>query len=166
MSAADMRSYRERGGGDFYLAALRCAQSLWQMGKPAQSILMLNKAWSVDITGNEQILIKWRPPYMALRWILENAPPDAFLGNPVRHFQHLASRMSGPRSEVRAWRAWACMHLGEAVLPSTLFARDVVQVEKEGLIIPDLKECLRKIQTLGWADESDDLKGALSANSQ
>jgi len=33
-------------------------------------------------------------PYSAILWIIQHAPPNQFLGNPVRHFQHLASRMN------------------------------------------------------------------------
>ncbi|RYD63892.1 MAG: hypothetical protein EOP84_33205, partial [Verrucomicrobiaceae bacterium] len=94
----------------YYFAALSYAQSLWREGKPAQAILQLNKAFMADLSGDEEVLGKFPPPYAAMVWILQNRPEGPFLGNPVRHFQHLATRVSGERKEIRSWRAWACFH--------------------------------------------------------
>lgn len=94
------RQYPDKGEA-FYLAALAYAQSLWLDGKPAQAILQLNKAWMADLDGTEAALASHPSPYRALRWIITMAKDgdSGFLGNPVRHFQHLASRMSGARAE-------------------------------------------------------------------
>ncbi|MDB4729713.1 hypothetical protein OAF67_05465, partial [Akkermansiaceae bacterium] len=100
--------------------------SLWLQGKPAQAILQLNKS----AFTNEPF------PYAALKWFLEQRSAAQFIGNPVRHFQHLASRMSGPRSEVRTWQAWACFHLAKATLPEETFPPDFDQIQNEGLSIP------------------------------
>jgi hypothetical protein len=148
------RHGRERGA-EFYEDALRYAQSQWIAGKPAQAILQLDKAWMADLSGNEPVLVAHPPPYQALLWILQMSSSGncGYLGNPVRHFQHLASRMSGPRSEIRSWRAWLCLHLAERVLRGAGFPRDGRQIAREGLWIPGF-ECARNaVATLGWLAE-------------
>jgi hypothetical protein len=151
------RHGRERGA-QFYQDALSYAQSQWMSGKPAQAILQLDKAWMADQLPNA------RPaPYHALAWILVRATsePCGFLGNPARHFQHLASRMSGPRSEIRAWRAWLCFHMARRVLPAAGFAPDGRQLARDGLWIPPLGRCLREVAAGGWPGEVDSAAGAL-----
>ena len=60
-----------------------------------------------------------------------------FLGNPVRHFQHLATRMSGPLQEVRTARAWKCFHIARRVLGERGdFPLDGRQIAREGIFIP------------------------------
>ncbi|MBX3740283.1 MAG: hypothetical protein KF712_04785 [Akkermansiaceae bacterium] len=144
---------------EFYLAALRYSQSLWLEGKPAQAILQLNKAWMADLDGREEIFARHPSPYRALRWIMERAKAgDAgFMGNPVRHFQHLASRMSGPRAEVRVWRAWACFHLASSVLDPVDFPRDGVQITREGLWIPSRECAFSRLRRFGWKNEINHL---------
>lgn len=56
-------------------------------------------------------------PYAAMRWIIEQAPPELFIGNPRIHFQHYADRMNEPRREQRRWRAWACWAIVRAIRP-------------------------------------------------
>jgi len=130
------RQYRERFGRPFHQACLEFSQALWQQGKPAQAILQLNKAAMVpDLAA----------PYSALVWYLAQRPPEQFIGNPVRHFQHLASRMSGPHRTLRTWRAWACFHLAETILPKLDFPRDFLQLEKEALQIPPLPLVEKKL---------------------
>ena len=84
-------------------------------------------------------------PYQALVWYLHHRPSELFIGNPVRHFQHLASRMSGDHTELRSYRAWACFHLAEATLPRNQFPRDLIQLNDEGLKIPDLALIEKKL---------------------
>jgi len=142
----------------FYFAALCYSQSLWRAGKPAQAILQLNKAFMADLRGDEEVLEKYPPPYAALVWMLGNRPGERFLGNPVRHFQHLATRVSGERRELRSWRAWACFHLSRRVLPEEGFPRDEEQVRKEGVVFPDWNEVVRVIRETGWRGESEVLE--------
>lgn len=123
------RQHRRECGPSFHQACLELAQSFWKQGKPAQAILQLNKAAFVPSIP---------APFPALVWFLLNRNPGLFLGNPVRHFQHLASRISGPNAPLRAWRAWACFHLAEHILPPSDFPRDEEQIAREGLVIPDL----------------------------
>ncbi|MBK1826457.1 hypothetical protein [Haloferula rosea] len=149
-----MVRFREDRRSDFYLAALAYAQSLWVGRKPAQAILQLNKAWSADLIGDEVALTQFPAPYRALVWMLGRDLDGAFLGNPVRHFQHLATRMSGARSEVRSWRAWACFHLGETILDPDLFPRDLRQIEMEDLVIPSVPRVIEALALRGWPDEA------------
>ena len=144
-------------GGEFYLDALRYAQSQWMTGKPAQAILQLNKAWAADLTGDEEVIKTNPPPYRALVWLIIQATGGDFgyLGNPVRHFQHLASRMSGPRAETRAWRSWLCFHLAERILNSGEYPRDGEQIAREGLWIPGFQRALAEVSQRGWPGEVD-----------
>ncbi len=108
-----------------------------------------------DLTGDEPELWTTPPPYRALVWILEQSATGqcGYLGNPVRHFQHLASRMTGPRAEIRRWRAWLCFHLAETALGGGGFPRDGDQIAREGLWIPSFEQALEKIANLGWKGE-------------
>ncbi|MES2921862.1 MAG: hypothetical protein V4819_09955 [Verrucomicrobiota bacterium] len=149
------RRHGHAKGAEFYLDALRYAQSLWIARKPAQAILQLNKAWMADLSGSEPELLAHPPPYQALAWLLEKAAAGdcGYLGNPVRHFQHLASRMSGPRAEIRAWRAWVCFHLAERLLERAKFPRDGEQIAREGLWIPNRPRALNEVARHGWPGE-------------
>ncbi len=144
-------------GAEFYLDALRYAQSQWISRKPAQAILQLNKSWMADLTGHEPVLKSHPSPYLALVWIMENAAGGnhGYLGNPVRHFQHLASRISGPRAGIRSWRAWLCFHLGEKNLNRAEFPRDGDQIAREGLWIPGFQRALEEVSIDGWAGEAE-----------
>lgn len=126
-------------GAEFYLDSLRFAQGHWLEGKPAQAILQINKAFSADLIGDEEIFRDWPWPYEALAWIMEIAADGShgFLGNPVRHFQHLATRMTGPRKEARVTRAWKCFHIARRVLEGKGdFPLDGRQIAREGIHIP------------------------------
>lgn len=158
--ARDMAAFRERRDEEFYLAALCYAQSLLREGKPAQALLQINKSFLADLS-EEPILENWPPAYEAVSWIILrfHAQGEQFLGNPVRHYQHLASRMSGARSEVRTLRAWACFHLAQLIAPS--FSRDEKQIREEALVIPKWEELLPILTRLGWKGEGDVLRGTL-----
>lgn len=155
------RHGRERGA-EFYQDALCYAQSQWMSGKPAQAILQLDKAWMADLACGDPVLASLPAPYQALVWMLVRAAAgnSGYLGNPVRHFQHLASRMSGPRADIRAWRAWLCFHMARRVLPPAGFTPDGRQLAREGLWIPTLGRCLREVATRGWPEEADSAAGA------
>ncbi len=150
------RRHGARRDAAFYRDALRYAQSQWVCGKPAQAILQLDKAWMADLTGETMVLAEHPPPYRALAWILRRAAAGnhGYLGNPVRHFQHLASRMSGPRGAIRSWRAWLCMHLAEQILPPCGFPRDGRQLAREGLWIPSHHAALNALARHGWPGEA------------
>lgn len=154
----DHRITRRHGGerhAQFYQDALRYAQSQWRAGKPAQALLQLDKAWMVPpgvVEDNDHVAA----PYRALVWILFRSQTGdcGYLGNPVRHFQHLASRMSGPWAEVRSWRAWICLYLSERVLAGYGFSRDGRQIAREGLWVPRWWSALAGLAKLGWSAEA------------
>ena len=157
------RRHGHEKGLAFYRDALRFSQSLWQQGKPAQAILQIDKAFMADIrddgwldAGSNFERAGRTDPYRAMAWFLEELARGlgGFGGNPVRHFQHLASRMSGPHTEVRRWRAWVCLHLAERVLPLNGFERDGPQIAREGLWIPGIRRSLRGLSRFGWQGES------------
>lgn len=158
-SAVTMRTVGHDRGEAFYHLALRCAQSLWQRGLPAQAILQLNRAFSSDLAGHESVLREWPPPYRAMRWIMEQRDEAHFIGNPRRHFQHLATRMVEPRRELRAWRAWACWVIAGEVFPD--FPGDRVQWEKEGIVEPTTSEILDRLAEGGLPRESERFRESL-----
>ena len=149
------RRHGEDKGPAFYRDALRFSQSLWQQGKPAQAILQIDKAFMADICDDGWLTDEF-DPYAALAWMLQQLGEgtEGFGGNPVRHFQHLASRMSGPRPEPRRWRAWACLHLAERILPLPGFERDGVQLAREGLWIPGIQRVMAELSNHGWPREA------------
>jgi hypothetical protein len=150
-----MAAHRGRYDVAFYVGALRFAQSLWLEGKPAQALLQMNKALMADLRGGEPELVEWPLPYVAKVWVMQQAAGEGFLGNPVRHYQHLATRMSGPRSELRTWRAWACFHLAERVLDRAGNPRDEEQIARERVKIPGDAEVLDALRRLGLPGEAD-----------
>lgn len=144
-------------GAQFYQDTLSYAQALWISGKPAQALLQLDKAWMADPADDWRVLVSLPPPYQALVWILKEASNNdcGYLGNPVRHFQHLASRMSGPRREIRSARAWLGFHLAAAVLPGAGFPPDGRQLVRDGLWIPAWGHSLHNVRQLGWPGEAE-----------
>jgi hypothetical protein len=80
-------------------------------------VLCLDRAFGADLRGGEPVLARWPLPYDPLAWIIRKTPAEVFIGNPRVHFQHYAGRMSGPRSEQRRWRAWACWALVRVLRP-------------------------------------------------
>jgi hypothetical protein len=151
LSAVSIRAVGPDRGSAFYDLALRCAQSLWQRGLPAQAILLLNRAFSSDLSGNELALREWPLPYRAMRWIMEQRSEAHFIGNPRRHFQHLATRMVEPRREIRSWRAWACWAIAGEVFPDA--PGDVEQLEREGIVEPSMEEIFEKLEHFGLPGE-------------
>lgn len=159
------RRHGSEKGAAYYQDALCYAQSQWLSGKPAQAILQINKSWMADLTGDESVLETFPSPYAALVWIMENATAAdrGFMGNPVRHFQHLASRMSGPRAEIRSWRAWLCFHLAEKMLERSFYPRDGVQLVREGLWIPGFRRTLDEVARRGWRGEGQIAKSVATS---
>ncbi len=142
-------------GGDrgpiFYEAALNYGHSLWLRGLPARGILLLNRAMGCDLDGSEAVLQRWPIPYEAMVWILQSRSIEDFIGNPRRHWQHLATRMVEPRKELRTTRAWACWYLSRLVLPD--YPADELQIEREGVLEPRPEEIASRIEELGLPGE-------------
>ncbi|CAN5161255.1 hypothetical protein BH23VER1_BH23VER1_03520 [soil metagenome] len=129
----------ERGEA-FYEAALLYAQSLWLRGFPAKSLLLMTRGMGADLRGDEAVLRRWPLPYAGVAWVMRHRKADQFMGNPRRHYQHLATRMVEPRRELRAARAWACWHLASAILPPDAYPVDQKQIDEEGVRIPERAE--------------------------
>ncbi len=151
LRAADMKRFGKCRGEDFYRGALECSQSLWMQGLPAQALLQLNRAFSADLSGSEPVLGEWELPYRAMRWIMAECPQGQFIGNPRRHFQHLATRMVEPRRELRSSRAWACWLHAVQIFPD--FPADEKQLIEEGIVEPDKDQILEGLNKYGHAKE-------------
>ncbi len=151
-TAAWMRRFGESRDASFYVAALTCAQSLWLQGLPAQAILQLNRAFSADLRGSEPELQQWPLPYAALAWILCQDHGDRFIGNPRRHFQHLATRMNEPRRDLRIWRAWACWDLARLTRPQD--PPDLEQLRAESIREPETEQIAIRLAGLGLPGEA------------
>ncbi len=160
IGAAAMREVGDERGESFYLRALECAQSLWLRGLPAQSVLLLNRAFSADLDGSESVLENWPLPYEAMHWVLRSVEEEDFIGNPRRHFQHLATRMVEPRRELRSWRAWGCWAFACDLFPDS--PADLDQIESEGIVEPGIEEIGAGLERCGLVGEKDLLESALS----
>ncbi len=153
LTARSLRRVGSDRGATFYALALSCAQALWLRGLPAQSILLMNRAFSADLNGEEPELRMWPLPYAGMHWVMANRTEDQFIGNPRRHFQHLATRMVGPRRELRSWRAWACWYLACECFPD--FPADEKQLHEEKIVEPTLREIFDHLQRIGLPGESE-----------
>ena len=160
-TAREMAGFRGRHDGEFFVAALGFAQSLWLEGKPAQALLQMNKAMMADLGGSAASPESldgggptgWPLPYAAKVWVMRQTGADEFLGNPVRHYQHLATRMSGVRAELRSWREWACFCLAERLLEAGEHPRDEEQIAREHLVVPGWEEVRNRLDELGLRGE-------------
>jgi len=157
VSAKDSIAIGKERGESFYRMCLEYAQTKWIKGLPAQALLQLNRAMSADLTGKEKYLHQYSVPYASIKWILLDRPDKRgqFLANPRRHWQHYATRMSGARSEIRTWRAWACFAIASRILPDSEFPKDMQQIEAEGLIIPDESEIEDMLHHVGLVGECE-----------
>lgn len=158
------RRHGRNRGPSFYRDALAYAQSQWRCGKPAQAILQLNKAWSADLGLPPAVLATHPPPYRGLVWMLGHGLRDShsYLGNPVRHFQHLATRMAGPQPELRACRAWLCFHLARRTLPAAWYPPDGPQLAHSGLWVPGWQHALTRLRHTGWPGEAAEAQTAMA----
>ncbi|MEM7147701.1 MAG: hypothetical protein AAF591_21540 [Verrucomicrobiota bacterium] len=135
LTASAMKAVGSDRGELFYERALTCAQSLWLQGYPAQSLLQINRALGADLRGGEAVLGRWPLPYAAADWVMRRVREGQFIGNPRRHYQHLATRMVEPRKAQRVWRAWGCWYLACRVGCAEWVA-DEKQIREEGVREP------------------------------
>jgi hypothetical protein len=157
LTASDSRALGNDRGEVFYEFCHRYAQSKWMSGLPAQALLQLNRAMSADLCGDEAVIQERPIPYAVVAWILEQRPDrrGQFMANPRRHWQHYATRMSGPRAELRTWRAWACHAIATKILPAGEFPNDDTQLAEDELTIPTQIEILQKLRELGLPGEAE-----------
>lgn len=102
----------------FYFKALQYGNYLWQTGHAGRAILAVTRALYADINEEGPVLVDWPLPYAALKWIIAKHDSDDFPGNPRISFQHQASRLRGPRQELRRARAWAVWAIIRKARPS------------------------------------------------
>jgi len=151
MRAADMKAFGKERGPAFYEAALACAQSLWLQGLPAQALLLVNRALGAEVDAADPALERWPLPYRAAAWVMLAREAEHFIGNPRRHYQHLATRMVEPRLEQRRWRAWACWAMACRVFPD--YPADEKQLAEEGIVEPQVDEIRENLERFGIAGE-------------
>ncbi len=161
-TAAAMRRHGKNRGPAFYEAALTCGQSLWLQGLPAQAMLQINRAFGADLASDDPVLESWPLPYPAMAWVMVERTEDQFIGNPRRHFQHLATRMVEPRKELRTWRAWACWWMSRLIFPD--YPADEEQIANEGIAEPTFAVISAQLAKTGhpgeveiWASVCDQL---------
>jgi len=151
LTAASINVLGADRGPAFYFLALECAQALWLAGLPAQALLLINRSLSADLRGGEPVLSEWPPPYAAAAWIMRHRGEDQFVGNPRRHYQHLATRMVEPRRELRTWRAWACWAMACSLFPE--LPADEKQLAEEAVVEPTDGEIGGHLERLGLPGE-------------
>lgn len=159
--AEEINAFGKDRGPAFYETCHLYAQSLWRIGFPAKCILLLNRALSCPMAGDEPMLQKLPLPYQAMAWLLIHRPADQFIGNPRRHWQHLATRMVEPHKELRTWRAWACWYLAKEILPEKEFPGDLEQIREEAVVEPTHGEILARLTLLSPADDRQRWQEAL-----
>ena len=160
LGSESVSRFERARGPEFYLAALEYAQSLWLQGFPAKSLLLINRAMGAEVSFDDPVVRQWPLPYRAAAWIMARRLEDQFIGNPRRHYQHLATRMVEPRRELRSWRAWGCWLIATAVYPD--YPVDRMQIETERLVLPDTVSVLRALDTHGFPGETSLLLEAIS----
>ncbi|MDF1811064.1 MAG: hypothetical protein P1V20_02590 [Verrucomicrobiales bacterium] len=153
LRASAMKACGKDRGEEFYHLALRCAQSLWLQGLPAQSLLLINRAFGADHDESPAMCVVNPLPYAAAAWVMQNRAEEQFIGNPRRHYQHLATRMVAPRKEARTWRAWACWYMACHIFPD--YPADELQIATEGIVEPTLDDIATSLNKAGQPGESD-----------
>jgi GNAT superfamily N-acetyltransferase len=159
--AEEVNAFGKDRGAAFYETCHQYAQTLWMSGFPAKCILLLNRALSCTLPVTEPIMQRWPLPYQALAWLLIHRPEDQFIGNPRRHWQHLATRMVEPNKELRSWRAWACWYLAKEILPERDFPADLKQIREESVTEPTHAEISAHLKRLSPADDAARWQAAL-----
>ena len=150
-------------GSEFYQTALHYAQSLWQHGLPAPALLLVNRALGAAVPAGHPVLVAWPLPYAAVAWMLRHHAPEHFIGNPRRHYQHLATRMVEPRKELRTSRAWACWAIARRILPE--LPADDAQLAKEALREPTEAAIFQSLTQLGHHGEAEAWQTVLTGSS-
>jgi hypothetical protein len=108
----------EKDSPEFYYNALQYGHYLWQTGHAGRAILAVTRALYADLPEEAPILKDWPLPYAALKWIVAKQHTDDFPGNPRVSFQHQATRLRGPRQDLRRARAWAVWALIRKARPN------------------------------------------------
>jgi RimJ/RimL family protein N-acetyltransferase len=150
-TSREILSHGAQRGAAFHFDSLCYAQSQWRTGFPAQAILQINRSFACHLSTDQ---LRWPLAYHAMAWLMNERPAGQFLGNPTRHFQHLATRMVQPHKELRTWRAWACWYLARHLLPEAEFPPDTHQIRHETLALPTHGDILSALESLSPADDA------------
>lgn len=151
LTAASLTAAGRDRGPEFYRLALECAQALWLADRPAQALLLINRALSANLHGTEPVLRECPLPYAAAAWVMRHHDPAHFIGNPRRHYQHLATRMVEPCKELRTWRAWACWAIACSIFPD--LPADAKQLVEEGVTEPTTTKICAQLDSFGLPGE-------------
>src|SRR6185369_11737720 len=95
-TAEDIHALGKDRSARFYGTAMGYAQTLWLDGFPAKALLQVNRALACVLPEVSLMPLERGAPYHAKAWIMHYRPRDRFIGNPRRHYQHLATRMVEP----------------------------------------------------------------------
>ena len=155
IEAREILALGDDRGPRFYEASLSYGQSQWRSGFPARALLQCNRALATYLNAEEAVLMRWPLPYSAMSWLMVHRFEDKFLGNPRRHFQHLATRMVEPHKELRVWRAWACWYLATLVLPEREYPADWKQIRQETLVEPTFAQISGRLKALSPANDHE-----------
>jgi len=153
------RDLTELRGGDseaYYFKALQYGHYLWRRGKAGRAILAVTRALYADLPPSAPVLRDWPLPYAALHWIVARHRSDDFPGNPRVSFQHQATRLRGPRADLRRARAWAVWALIRDACPG-LPADDA-----QGITEPSFAEIEAMLERHGHPGEAKVWKAAFN----
>jgi len=175
LTADDIHALGQDRGDRFFLTAMSYAQSLWLDSYPAKALLLVNRALSCALPersldapacgsgGQDEVGVDAvAAPYHAKAWIMHHRPEGRFIGNPRRHYQHLATRMVEPHKELRTWRAWACWYLAKELLPEADYPHDAVQVRVEKIVKPTRAQIAAQLARWSPSDDLAAWEGALA----
>lgn len=165
LTSDDIHALGSDRSARFYDIAMEYAQVLWLAGFPAKALLLVNRALGCRLPE-----VSLKPgdggvkaaPYHAKAWLLWHRKPELFVGNPRRHYQHLATRMVEPHKELRTWRAWACWYLAKELLPEHEYPDDAKQVREEGIVKPTRAQIADHLKRLSPNDDVEAWKDALA----
>ena len=153
IASSEVNALGKDRGPTFYELSLKYAQSQWCAGVPAQAMLQVNRALACALPRSEPVLERLPLPYRVMAWLMMHRQEGQFIGNPRRHFQHLATRMVEPNKKLRTWRAWACWYLAKGLLPEDEFPSDMKQIREEGVVEPTFAMIAAKLLELSPADD-------------
>lgn len=150
----DIHAFGGRRDHEFYRLCLERAHCLWKAGHAARAILLIDRSLCASFEEAEETIFDTHPlPYQALVWILQRATDEQLVGNPRVHYQHLASRLGGERSDIskrtviRRWRAWGCWLLTRLTRP------DLGPDTKDPVPEPDLPQIQAVLHSHGLPEE-------------
>lgn len=155
LSWRDLAEHRHNRGPELYRLCLEYGQQLWLDGLPARALLAVDRALYCDVSGDDEVLVEYPLPYRAISWLISQ-PTDSFTGNARIHYQHLADRVRGERSDLKKWRAWAAWAIVRHARPQLpADARHEVVEPSHEHIAEGLRTCGVRNEVLIWQKAFD-----------